>query len=303
MTRRFFIELDKAGAEWVVVAYLSGDANMISVVESGKSPHIVTGSLMTGLPEEVVEKESKLVKMLNDPILIDGIRREHCPEVFDAEWIPRSMSIRQCGKKANHGLNYVEGWFRFAEINELEASESKKIVHTYSHVAYPSLPTWWDSIGEEAFRNGRFLYNLLGHKRRFLGRRDDQLIKSMIAYKPQSTIGHMVRIGMRETYRRMERRDKLFRDLDMLANVHDNLLFTYPYGKWFSAAKVVQEIDRLMSPILTARTRTFRIRTDIKVGVHDWGHMTEVKFSPNVNELASRIRDAVKAGEDAKKAA
>ena len=31
------IELDKAGAEWVIVAYISGDGAMIQVVESGKS--------------------------------------------------------------------------------------------------------------------------------------------------------------------------------------------------------------------------------------------------------------------------
>ena len=30
------LEFDLAGAEWVVVAYLSGDERMIDVVESGK---------------------------------------------------------------------------------------------------------------------------------------------------------------------------------------------------------------------------------------------------------------------------
>lgn len=56
------IELDLAGADWSVVANLSGDQNMMGVLKSGKSPHIVTAQLMTGLPESVIEKEDELLK-------------------------------------------------------------------------------------------------------------------------------------------------------------------------------------------------------------------------------------------------
>jgi len=67
------MEFDKAGAEWIVVAYLTGDARMIDVVESGKSPHIVTGHYMTGLPEDIIEKEAKLVGHHTDPSIIADI--------------------------------------------------------------------------------------------------------------------------------------------------------------------------------------------------------------------------------------
>ena len=58
---KLFIELDKTGAEWVVVAYLSGDAQMLKVVESGESPHPMTGHLISGVPIPVIEKEDKLI--------------------------------------------------------------------------------------------------------------------------------------------------------------------------------------------------------------------------------------------------
>src|SRR3990167_2586341 len=55
------IELDKRQAEWVVVAFSSGDANMMRVIKEGKDPHAYTGSLMTGLPEELIIMEDKLI--------------------------------------------------------------------------------------------------------------------------------------------------------------------------------------------------------------------------------------------------
>ena len=57
MRDRVLIELDKAGAEWVVVAYLAGDARMIEICESGRSPHPITGSYITGIPVELIEKK------------------------------------------------------------------------------------------------------------------------------------------------------------------------------------------------------------------------------------------------------
>lgn len=296
MTKRFFIELDKAGSEWVIVAYLSGDPNMIAVVEQGKSPHIVTGSLITGLPEDVVERESKLIGMANDPITIEAARRA-IPELENASFLPRSMSIRQCAKKANHGLNFKEGWYMFSFINELAAKESKTVVHAYSNIAYPNLPTWWSSIANELKTNNRTLYNLLGHKRQFMGAWGDDMWKSAISYKPQSTNGAMVRRGGRLIYERMEKGGKLFGDLDLLANVHDSLLLSYPWGQWYSAAECILECAEMLSPELEAKGRKFKVKTDIKVGGKSWAVMKEVKLINNVNELGRTIAEAVKASE------
>lgn len=299
--KRFFIELDKAGSEWVIVAYLSGDPNMISVIEQGKSPHIVTGSLLTGLPEDVVERESKLIGMANDPISIEAARRA-IPELEKATFLPRSMSIRQCAKKANHGLNFKEGWFMFAQINELPAAESKIVVHAYSNTVYPNLTNWWDSIQAELKNNHRTLHNLLGHKRQFLGMWGDDLWKSAISYKPQSTNAAMVRRGQRFIYDAMEKgqfdlKFKVFKELDLLANNHDSLLLSYPWGQWFSAAEAILKCEDYMSPLLEAKGRQFKVRTDCKVGGKSWAVMKEVKLTNNVNELGRMIAEAVKASE------
>lgn len=318
--RRFFIELDKAGSEWVLVAYLSGDPNMLRVIEEGKSPHIVTGALLTGLPEEVVELESKVVGLRNDPIEIESLRLD-IPELQNGNgFLPRSMSIRQCAKKANHGLNYMEGWYMFAFLNELPASEAKMIVNGYRYNVYPMIDTWWKSIAAELKEkkrgpNGReetrTLYNLLGHRRQFLGMWGDELWKSAVAYKPQSTNGQMVRRGGKLIYNDMkaayygDKKLKSFLDLDLLANVHDSLLLSFPWGKWFSAAECILRCMEHMSPELEAKGRKFKIKTDLKVGGLNWSKMKECKVSRNVNEFGRMIAEAVKASEkpDAKKAA
>lgn len=310
MTKQFFIELDKAGAEWVLVAYMSGDPNMLSVIERGVSPHIVTGALLTGLPEELIEKESKLVGLRNDPIEIESLRLQ-MPELEAAHFLPRSMSIRQCAKKANHGLNYMEDWFMFSFINEVSAAEAKKIVNGYRYQVYPNIPTWWDSITTELKNNHRTLSNLLGHKRQFLGNWGKDVWKAAIAYKPQSTNGAMVRRGGRLIYdamlaaQRGEAEYRVFKELDLLANIHDSLLLTYPWGQWFSAAECILKCIDYMTPTLQARGREFTIKTDLKVGGKNWSLMKECKISHNVGDFGRAIAEAVKASEkpDAKKKA
>ncbi|MCI0527912.1 MAG: hypothetical protein L0Y56_10795 [Nitrospira sp.] len=320
MTRRFFLNFDKAGAEWVVVAYLTGDANMLEVVNSGENPHVITAHKATNVPKNIIIKEKDIIQELNDPVKISALREKFIPELSDYEWLPRSFSLYQTFKKANHGLNYKEDWFKFMMDNEMEASDAKRIVCLYrgplrdmhydGPIVYPGISVWWNSIEEELRSNRRTLYNLLGHKREFPGMWGDDLVKSAISYKPQSTIGAMVRRGQRLIYQKMleaarGKAPEVWRPLDLLGNVHDSLLFSYPWGRWISAAKVSLEIDKMMSPTLEAKARQFTIKTDLKVGGRSWAKMEKVEWSNNINYLAKNIKEAVLLSEklDVKKAA
>ena len=89
--QKLLIELDKAGAEWVVVAYLSGDGQMLKVLRSTRSPHVITGSLISGCPQDLVEKESKLVGLQTDPNLVETSRQE-LPELQgNGYFLPRTI--------------------------------------------------------------------------------------------------------------------------------------------------------------------------------------------------------------------
>lgn len=119
----------------MVVAYASGDANMISAVERGIDVHTHTASLMFHADPDIIKMENKIVGHSTDADYIRELRQEQLSEFYDARW-PRTMSLRQCGKKSNHGLNYDEGANGFALINEIEIPEARRIVALY-HQIYP----------------------------------------------------------------------------------------------------------------------------------------------------------------------
>lgn len=284
---RCFIEFDKAGAEWIVVAYLSGDANMIAICESGESPHVHTGSLMTGVPKEIILAEHKLLETSTDPIAVENARRT-IPELAKWEgWLPRSMSIRQMGKKSNHALNYDMSHVRAALEWEVEEAEAKQIIRLYREVAYPGVPLWHEFDVRAQLRKDRTLVNLLGRKYIFRDAWGDDLFKEAYAYIPQSTIADLVLRAMIALYRDPQVSAKS----ELLTQTHDSFLAQINFTSWEEVAEFVyRALDSLDTP-LTAKGRTFRVGTDFKVGP-SWGHMQKATWTPDVAELATRLAAA-----------
>src|SRR5574337_420865 len=140
-----FVEADKRQAEWVVVAYASGDANMIAAIESKTDVHLHTASLMFNADPDIIRLDNKMVGHITDADAIAQIRYEDPLLRKYANNFPRTMSARQCGKKSNHGLNYAEGPNGFALINEMPISEAKKIVALY-HTIYPGIQQWYEAV-------------------------------------------------------------------------------------------------------------------------------------------------------------
>lgn len=263
------VEFDLAGAEWVVVAYLCGDANMLRVVENGLSPHIETGKLISRAPEDLVVREHKLIGSSTDADWIEQKRREELPELLSGDYfIPRSMSIRQAAKKSNHGLNYNMRYKRFALENEMMENEAEPIVTLYRTVAYPGLLDWHEEIKHE-INHGRWLTNLMGRKIRLLDQAGPELYDSAIAYKPQSTVADIILAAMESAY---ADESALFASAALCANVHDSLLFQYPEEPADRLTDFVVEMKKKMRPLLCAKGREFRLDVDVKAG-HNWGDM------------------------------
>lgn len=287
-------EVDKRQAEWVVVAYLTGDANMLSVVDAGKDTHVHTASLMFGIEPEVIEYEGKLVGQNTDPDLISDIRgADSVLSRFDSS-LPRTMSGRQCGKKSNHGLNYDEGYGKFSLINELEQSEAKRIVEMY-HQIYPGIRVWYENVKRQLQRD-RSLTNCFGRKVRFLDAWGPDLWKAAYSMLPQSSVVDSLNVGLVKTYNDEELCTEA--NIDILAQVHDSILLQVPV-EIIKAPLFYMTRDRVydyVSPELSYNGRTFKIATDMKVGLN-WGGwhkdknphgMREVK---DFNELPRVLRE------------
>ena len=277
----FFWEIDKRQAEWVVVAYLSGDANMLHVIETGEDPHTHTAHLMFRVPKEAIRIDHKLIGNLNDPDEIEHRRRNHPDLLAYIDVLPRMMSARQMGKKSNHGLNYDEGYRTFSLTNEIEEAEGKRIVTLY-HSIYPGIrANYYESVKRQLTKD-RTLTNCFGRKIRFLDAWGDSLFKAAYSAIPQSTVVDGLNIGMCEIYEDAGLTDRTGYNIDILAQVHDSILMQVPLSIldqgdtfWNIARSVYDKV----SPEMEYNGRKFKIATDSKVGMNWGGYHPEVNSS------------------------
>jgi len=296
--KHVLIEFDLAGAEWVVVAYMAGDANMLDVVASGKSPHVVTGSLMCRVPEDLVIEENKLVGIHTDPDIVASYRSRLTFPVN--AFLPRSMSIRQAGKKSNHGLNYFMRYKRFAFENEMPETDAKPIVEAYSTIAYPGIQTYWDDTRTTLKKEDRCLVNPFGRKVRLMGEWGVDLFMAAYAFRPQSTVFDVCRTGMIRSYKDGH---PCSWSMKMGAQVHDSLMAMYPSGNWEEMALFCQRMiyQHMRVPLGITDphgvTREMVLGVDAKVG-HNWGEMQSVKVTANLEETAANLQAALTPAED-----
>jgi len=280
------VEMDKRQAEWVVVAYDCGDANMISILEQGGDPHTHTAHLMFGASKELIEREKKIIGHSTDPFEIERLRREHCPEIFDLPFVPRMFSLRQAGKKSNHALNYDETYKRFAFENEMPERESKIMVERY-HRIYPGIRTNYKRI-QDQLQKDRTLTNCFGRRCKFLEKWGSDLFKQAYAFKPQSTVADVVNHALIEIYNTNE---PLYQSIELLAQVHDSILFQVPLS--LPATDILACIcfvEDCLYPTLSYWGRDFHIETDIKLGTCSWGELPEEDLS-NKNRLLEIINE------------
>jgi DNA polymerase I-like protein with 3'-5' exonuclease and polymerase domains len=109
----------------------------------------------------------------------------------DSEHPVGSLSLRAIAKRCRHGLNYRMQAARLAATTGLLLSEAQVAFDLY-HRTTPELAKWWDTIIREV-RETRQLVTALGRRIEFLGSHiDEALFDSIIAFKPQSTLGDFV---------------------------------------------------------------------------------------------------------------
>lgn len=277
------IEFDKVQAEWIVVAYLANDANMIDVVEKKQDAHVKTATLMFGAPEELIKAEAKVLKNVSGEHDILAARKAHCPDILKYNPIA-SMSCRQIGKKCNHGLNYDLGYKGFAMAADIGEKESKHIVELY-HRAYPGIRnTFHDRIRTQLSKN-RTITNCFGRKRIFMDRWGDDLFKAAYAQIPQSSVGDMVNIAIPAIYN-----DNVYymRKVDFLGQVHDSILIQYPIANIADLYYTIKSCIEYLDIPMIYSGRTFTIPTDVKIGL-SWGNMTEL-HDINISAVSSIVQ-------------
>ena len=258
--RKVFVEFDLAGAEWVIVAYLARDPNMLSVVKSGVSPHVATATFATKVPNDLVLREEKLLDGCIDPEEIRQTRETHYPEIFNlAAFLPTGKTLRQTFKTANHSLNYGLGYKAFALRNEITEAEAKLIVTLYHNRAYPGVQQTFHRFIKDSIRRDGSLTNCFGRRRDFLGEPGDEVYRDAYAHIPQSTVFDLTRLAMVHVYHHEPLAELISQDHDAIT-----IQMSPDAG---AVSETVGRIREVLSHPLTYGGETFNLNTDAKMGL------------------------------------
>lgn len=228
--------LDLSQAENRIVAYIAPEHTMISAFEAGEDIHSKTASMIFRKPIEEISREK-------GSTLLGGGK----------------YSERDIGKRANHGLNYGESFVKFSELNDITAAEAKFIIASYL-MAYPGITKYHTWVADR-LRTERSLINLMGRRRVFLDKWDDDLLRKGYNFIPQSTVADVINqhglIFLTNTEY----------DIVLLNQVHDSIVIEIArdYGPHYHA-KALWALKKSLEQPLKVRDTEFVIPVDISTG-------------------------------------
>lgn len=132
------------------------------------------------------------------------------------------ITLRFLGKKCVHGLNYRMQPDRLSSTTGININLAKEAFASY-HATYPEIQRAWKNTIDELKKN-KCLYNYMGRRLYFLEPLTDNNMDSIIAFKPQSTIGDYVSSIIADVEEDPEfPKDKA----RCILNIHDALIFLY----------------------------------------------------------------------------
>ena len=195
-------------------------------------------------------------------------------EIPATDWDENLLPTRRyLGKRCVHGLNYRMQAPKLAEVCNIPMQQAFEAFASY-HRAFPEIQRGWtDTIN--TVREERQLFSPLGRRLIWLEALDENSFDSIIAFKPQSTIGDKVSAVIYEC----EEDNEWPTEARMLLNVHDALIAIHkPEDK-----DVVQRVMKkhAEAPIIIRGTPV-SIGTDFNQsmpgedGVHRWSTLKEV---------------------------
>jgi len=257
--------LDLEQAENKIVAYISPEPNMIEAFENKEDIHRKTAGLILNKPPEEVSDE------------------EGSYPFGEEDWSERKM-----GKKTNHAFNYRWGYKKFALTSGLPERVGKALKDSY-FMFYPGVIRYHNWV-EADLQKSRKLVNCLGRVFYFLDRWGDDLVTDAVAFNPQSTVSDIINSrGLDPLYYNQ----KDFYGLDLLCQVHDEVLFQIPIslGLEYHADCLLKLKRSLEQPIRWKQT-TFTIPVGAKMGLR-WGkkNMREFEVSENIQDTAHKIKE------------
>lgn len=173
----------------------------------------------------------------------------------------RHYTYRFMCKKLGHGSNYGGKAHTLAQQSKLPINVVQDFQPKYFR-AYPAHIQWHEWVDSELRRKGT-LISLMGRKRQFWGRRnDDATLREAIAYDPQSSLADIVNRAMLRIWQT--------KTVIVVLQDHDAITFMYPEELEDSVVPILWHM--LPEVIALKHSRELVIPYDCKIGWNrgDW---------------------------------
>lgn len=168
-------------------------------------------------------------------------------------------------KAVQHGSNLGLTPFGMAIQKRIPVEAAREGQARYFH-AFPGIRNYQRMIRQKV-QDQEPIVTPLGVRFKLFGRpMDEHTYKQGLAVIPQSMVGHIIAIGLW----RIQRYEP---EAQLLAQVHDAILFQFPKGRYDILYRVLEKHMVVPVPITgtDGKTRVMTIGTEAAVG-HNWGH-------------------------------
>lgn len=274
------IQLDQAGAEAKIVAYLCEPGNYRQLFLNNIKPHTFVA---VHLVPEYWQKTTgiEILPFLNSPIpklkSIPGWKElEQAIKKSDDNPNPQ-FRYYYIAKTVCHESNYdaSANMIQLTTILKsdgalrLDLAECRKFRATYFKL-FPEILRWHMSVQHDL--QTRKLKNLFGFPREFNDFWGDSLFKKAYAFIPQSTVGTITNLAITELQQRIDDRDPLFKDVDLLQNGHDSILMQAPDELVLEVAREAKK--HLERDLVSPKNEVFKMGAEVQIG-KNWGVKSE----------------------------
>jgi len=173
----------------------------------------------------------------------------------------RDFSYRDLAKRMGHGSNYGGKPATMAKHTKVPVDIARQFQEQYFR-AFPGIRQWHEWVQKQLWSDQRYLITPAGRVRHFFGRPNDSAtLREAIAYVPQSSVGDILNRALLTLYRREEELG-----IELLAQVHDAILFQYPEDR---EDEIVPAVLEAMLVPLDVAGREFVIPVEGAVG-YNW---------------------------------
>lgn len=231
---------DLEQAESKCVAYISGDEEYIYAHDTGDTHTYVARMVWEELPWNGDLKKDRAIA--EQPFY-------------------RHFTYRDISKRVQHASNYYAKAYTLSGLLKVPLPLMEAAQERYFD-KFAGIRRWHVAVAKELQSTG-CIVNPLGFRRQFFDRlNDDATLRQAIACIPQSLVAQLMGIGVWRNW------DDLRTEIDIMAQVHDAMLYQYPIPR---EAELIPEVHkRLLVPVpitdINGRTRLMTIGSEHKVG-------------------------------------